>query len=146
MKNSPIEISFLPGVERYAKIILAVAALFVVMALAVVGRAVTPDPARLIDGDDWRARKIAGQYERELAALRTDAESLATALDGAPDAVAASILAGRIARSHHSGLDLLANQRSAVIAAAEAVRLWAQGGLSRDEAASAVRGALEALK
>jgi len=117
----------------------------VVVGLTLLGRAYTPDPARVIRWADWQAAKVERQYRRELAGLRQDLSDLAEMLRDNPDPVRAEMAASRVAQRHADGLGLLARQREAVVAAAEVVRDWAAGYAGYDEAVAAVNAAVEVL-
>jgi hypothetical protein len=119
--------------------------LLAVAGLALLGRAYTPHPARLVGWSDWQALGIERQYRRELAALRADASELAGMLRQRPDPLRAETAAARLTQRHARGLDVLAYQRESVVAAAEAVRAWAAGYETYDSAVTAANAALESL-
>ena len=136
-----------PAITRVLPYAVIVAVAIVVTLLALVGRAATPrDEVRLIGWLDWQALKAQRQYDGEMSALRRDVDELAKALERYPDPVAASLLAERIANRHRAGVPMLASQRESVLKAADSVRLWAQSGVSREEAVAAVESAATLLE
>lgn len=116
-----------------------------VLALGVLGRAVTPAPGRTLTWGDWQAFKLERQYRAELAALRNSAEQLAAALNSAPDPIRVGLLHDRLTQKHHTGVLPLINQRAAVLAANNAVYEWALASLSHEQAVMFVRVALDSL-
>ena len=131
--------------RRFLYVLLGLLALLVLVGLTLLGRAYTPDPARVIGWSDWQAAKIERQYRRELARLREDLADLAKMLQDNPDPVRAEMAASRVAQRHADGLGLLARQREAVVGAAEVVRDWAAGYADYGEAVAAVNAAMEVL-
>jgi hypothetical protein len=114
-----------------------------VAGLAALGRPYTPDPPRVIGWVDWTTRKTEEQYREELAELRQDLSELTQILqDQRPDPVQAEMAASRIAQDHIDGLGLLTRQREAVVIAAEAVRDWAVGYLTYEDAVATVNEAI----
>jgi hypothetical protein len=98
-------------------VLLALAAF---VGLALLGRAYTPDPPRVVGWADWWAIKVERQYHREIARLREDLGDLSAMLRSNPDPVQAELAASRLEQGHGHGLQ--EQQRAAVIAAAWAVR------------------------
>jgi hypothetical protein len=111
--------------------------------LGALGRAYTPDPARVVGWGDWQALKMEVRYARELRQLSEDLETLATMLQADPDPVRAEMAATRIQQRHSEGVGLLEQQRAAVILAAQHVRNWAAGYAEYDEALATINTAIE---
>jgi hypothetical protein len=129
--------------RRVAYALLALLVVLVLLGLGALGRSYTPDPARVIGWTDWKAVKVERQYRRELARLREDLAGLADLLQADPDPVRAELAATRLAQHHADGLGLLANQRQAVLIAADAVRGWAAGYAAYEDAVATVNEAME---
>ena len=113
---------------------LLILALFVLLGLGALGRAVTPSGDRLLTWDEWTLLQARQAYQRELAALRGDAEALAGLLAQSPDPVRAQLLAERVLAHTASGQPALDLPRQAVAAAAQALRDWAAGAGERSAA------------
>jgi hypothetical protein len=121
----------------------------VVLALAglmLLGRAVTPESGEILTPSEWRLIKADRAYWEELDGLRRDAEELALLLNNNPDAVRAGLTVDRIQQASMDGQTALAIQRNALADAAEAVRLWAMGGGTREEAEVALAKAVTLLE
>jgi hypothetical protein len=114
--------------------------------LMLLGRAVTPDNGQILTPSEWRLSKADRAYWKELDGLRRDAEELTSLLNNYPDAVRAGLTADRIQQASMDGQTALAVQRSALVEAAEAVRLWAMGGGTREEAEIALATAAALLE
>jgi hypothetical protein len=117
--------------------------LLALVGLALLGRAYTPDPPRLVGWADWKALEVERRYQGELAQLRQDLAELADLLQSNPNPVQAEMAASRLAQRHGTGLGLLVRQREAVVAAAETVRDWAAGFVTYEDAVATVDAAIE---
>jgi hypothetical protein len=129
--------------RRLFRGLLALLASAALVGLALLGRAHTPDPVRVIAWSDWWAIRVERQYEQELAQLREDLAELAGMLRANPDPVRAEVAASRLEQRHGHGLGLLERQRQAVVAAALAVRDWAAGYIPCADAVAAANEAVE---
>ena len=124
--------------------------------LALLGRAVTPlavDDAKsqpralILTPERWQAARLARQARSETEALRRDVESLRALLDGgAPDPVAAMLLAQRVYTRHRTGTSAMAAARLALIEAARVTALYASGSAPRQDAIDAFNGAQARLE
>ena len=85
-------------------------------------------------------------YDKELASLREEAGELASLLNRRPDPVEAGLTADRIQYACLDGHPALALQREAMINVSEMVRLWAMGGVTREEAGRALEEAVSLLE
>lgn len=120
-------------------------AMGVIIGLAAIGHAVTPEGGGILTPSAWQLRSAERAYAAELADLRRQAEALADLMNQAPDAVRAGMAADRIeqlTRDGHPGLSL---QREALAEAAIEVRLWAMGGAERQQAEEALTHAIDML-
>jgi hypothetical protein len=120
--------------------------LLIVVGLTLLGRQVTPEGGGLLKPADWSLMKEKRAYDKELASLRQGAGKLAGLLNVRPDPVAAGLMADRIQVETLDGHPALALQREALTSASEAVRLWAMGGATREEAESALEAAVALLE
>jgi hypothetical protein len=116
------------------------------VALAVLGRAVTPilggRPA-ILTPERRQARLLTHAAAAETTRLVADARLLRDLAEHEPpDPIAAMLLAQRIYAAHRQGTAATAAARQALIAAAEATARYAGGGLSRQEAVANVNAAL----
>lgn len=146
MKTMPtIEITLDRGTRQWLVLLAAMSSVIGMLALGALGRLVTPLPGRLLTWSDWQAFKLERQYQIELASLRNSAEQLAAALDVAPDPIRVGLLHDRLAQRHHTGVTALANQRTALLAANEAVYAWALASLTRERTLELVQIALDGL-
>ncbi len=125
---------------------LALVAILALVGLGWLGKVVTPEGGRVLSWSEWEIRKARQTYRGELDQLQRDAEDLAGLLGGPSDAVRAQVVADRIAREGQNGQAALEVQRSAVGQAAEAVRAWAIGSGTQDEARAALQKAITALQ
>ena len=125
-------------------------ALGLVLALALIGRAVTPTldaETALLTADLWHATALARRVGAEIVRLDSDARTLrGLAAQDAPDAIQAMLLAQRIYAAHDRGTAATAPARQALIAAAEATARFASGGASRESAVDAVNAALARIQ
>ena len=137
-----VEFSFPKDGRTPALLILA---LLVLLGLGALGRAVTPAGDRLLTWDEWRLLQARQAYQRELAALRGDAERLAGLLAESPDPVRAQLLCERVLSETGSGQAALSLQREAVALAAQALRDWAAGAGERSAAEAALEAAVRRL-
>ena len=131
-------------------LVIGAVVLGLVLALAAVGRAVTPvaegSPV-LLTPERWHAGRLARQAAAEIARLTVDGHALRTlAASEPPDAVAAMLLAQRIYAAQRSGTTATAATRTAMIEAAAATARYAGGGMSRATAIAAVNVALNHLQ
>jgi len=100
---------------------------------------------QLLDPMEWQIILARQAYTAELNSLRQETELLVQLLNENPDPVRAQITAERIARSYRSGQPALSYQRTALIAAAQAVQDWAAGVLTVEQAQQAVQSAAQVL-
>ena len=115
-------------------------------ALILLGRALTPTPARIVTWTDWQVRQARDAYAAELADLRRDAAVLADLLNAdVPDPVQAQLVANQIALRWRQGQPALSVRRDGLITAAQAVSDWAVGALPRETARQVVAEQLAAL-
>jgi len=125
--------------------LLALVGVVLLVALALLGRAVTPEPARALNWQDWRARKLERAYRAELGQLRDAGEQLAEALQAAPDPIRVGLLHDRLVQRHSDGMAALAQERAALLDANQAVYAWALGAAGEEEAQDVLKAALEVL-
>jgi hypothetical protein len=111
-------------------------------ALMLLGRATTPPDGGVLTPSQWRLRQAERAYAVELTGLRSAASDLVDLVNAGPDPVRAGLLADRIDQLTLSGQPSLDVQRQALRDASEAVRSWAMGGASRDEAVAALDNAI----
>lgn len=121
-------------------------ALLVLVGLVLLGRSVTPKGSSLLTPAEWGLLKAERAYREELGDLRQAAEELAALLNARPDPVRAGLAADRAEQLALEGQPALALQREALTRAAEAVRLWAMGGGSREDAEVALAEAVQLLQ
>jgi hypothetical protein len=114
--------------------------------LMLLGRAVTPESGEILTPSEWKLIKADRAYWAELDRLRRDTEELALLLNNNPDAVRVGLTADRIQQTSMDGQTALAIHRVALAEAAEAVRLWAMGGGTREEAEVALTKAVALLE
>lgn len=120
-------------------------ALGVIVGLAAIGHAMTPEGGGLLTPSAWQLRSAERVYAAELAGLRRQAEALADLVDQAPDAVRAGMAADRIEQLTRDGHPALSLQREALAEAAIEVRLWAMGGAERQQTEEALTHAIDVL-
>jgi len=118
----------------------------ILVVLAAIGAAVTPAEGGILTPYEWQLRKGEKEYQQEIAELRESTEELAALLNRSPDPVRGGMIADRIQSAAMDGQPVLELQRQAVYGAAEAVKLWAMGGATREEAETAVNDAINALR
>jgi hypothetical protein len=114
--------------------------------LMLLGRAVTPESGEILTPLEWRLIKADRAYWVELDQLRKNAEELALLLNNNPDAVRAGLTADRIQQTSMDGQTALTIHRVALAEAAEAVRLWAMGGGTWEDAEAALAKAVALLE
>jgi hypothetical protein len=124
-------------------------ALLVVIALGALGSRYTPHDEQgypqLLSPTEWQVILARHAYTAELDNLRREVELLTGQLQGSPDPVRSQITAERIEHSYRSGQPALEHQRSALIAAAQAVQDWAAGALPSEQAQQSVENAIQVL-
>lgn len=134
---------------HWAWLLAGLAALLLVL-LGGLGWSVTPTTAagapRLLTWEDWQANKVRRQAAAELGQLRRECDGLAALLQDAPDPVRAGLALARVQQLAAAGSPLLAEQRQALLAAAEAVNSWAAGAETQPAAAEALAQAAAALE
>ena len=122
----------------------------VLFGLGVIGHPATPYTdaglARPLTWTDWQLKKAEKVYLSEVVELRRDAESLAGALNSAPNPVQIQLLTDRVLRSAASGTPALELARYALSQASLAVRSWSVGSLARDEAIQSLEAAVSLLQ
>ena len=139
-------------VRKSTGLILTVALVSVILiALALLGRAVTPFDEAEVPGiltpARWKAYALARQARTEAVVLVKDLKALQTLVKQEhPDPVEAMLTAQRIYAHHRRGTSATGAARSAVIRAAERVALWASGAVSRNEAIKSVNEAVQAVE
>lgn len=117
----------------------------VIVGMAAIGRAVTPEGGGLLTPSAWQLRSTERVYAAELAGLRRQVEALADLMNQAPDAVRAGMAADRIEQLTRDGHPALSLQREIVAEAATEVMLWAMGGAERQQAEEALTRAIDVL-
>lgn len=123
------------------------AVIVALVALGALGRAVTPNPPHVLTWRDWRFMAVQREYDRELAALREDGQTLAALVDGQPTIETAWKAEEILKRVQgDEGLPVLTGRRAAVADAAQAIMDWVSGVGSRENAVEAVNNALERLR
>jgi hypothetical protein len=136
-----IELEFGKGIRN----VLLPLASGLLIGLAAIGRALTPEGGGLLTPSAWRLRTAERAYATELTELRRQAEALADLMNDPPDAVRAGIVADRIEQLTRDGEPGLTLQRQALVEAATQVRLWSMGGAERQQAEEALAQAIEVL-
>ena len=130
-----------------AMLIALIALVFTLPVLAVIGKPFTPAAPRLLTWQDWQVWKGERVYSRQITLLREDAGSVVEIMDGPkPSPVSAQIILDRVKRDTAQGLPELEASRTALLAAAQAVRDWAAGLADQDAADAALDHAQELLR
>jgi len=142
-----IEINAPQGQQFY--LLIAAAILLVLAGLGWLGHGVTqtgPDGrAAVMSWTDYRVIQAEKAYLAERAELRSAMEDIAQLLNQDASPVEAQIHLARIEKSLGAGLPELAEARAAVLQAADALRAFSLGKLSRAQAAGAIKHAAELL-
>jgi hypothetical protein len=137
-----LDLTSLSANWEYAALVIIVA----LVGLGWLGKTVTPQCNRVLSWSEWEIRKARQTYGVELSQLQKDTDDLAGLINGRPDAVRAQVVADRIVREEQNGQTALEVQRTGVELASEAVRAWAVGSGTRDEAKVALQNAITALQ
>ena len=124
--------------------------LLVLLALLLIGRAVSPiaaDGPAVLTLDRWQAAVLSRKAGTEIGRLAADARTLhGLAISQTPDAIQAMVLAQHIYAGHRQGTTATAPARQALIAAAAATARYASGGVPRQTAVDAINAALERVR
>jgi len=116
-------------------------------ALGALGRTVTPANGGVLTWTDWQVLQQERAYRRELAQLQQAVDDLAVFYNaGRRDPVRGQYVAAKvedIVKSQQIGL--LADQRQAVMDAAQAVRQWSLGVADDDDVRNALERAADAV-
>ena len=124
----------------------ALVVLVALVGLGWLGKTVTPEGNRVLSWPEWEIRKARQTYGVELGQLQKDTDDLAGLINGRPDAVRAQVVSDRIVREEQNGQAALEVQRVVIAQASEAVRAWAVGSGTREEAQVALQNAITALQ
>ncbi len=127
--------------------ILAIALLL--FGLGKIGQPLTPyegGVARVMNLADWRLIQAEEIYGAEIEVLRSDVDSLATALEVKSDPVRVSLLVKKISTDVADGTPALATARQALYQASLDVGDWSTGVLDRERAIASLQIAIALLQ
>ncbi len=127
--------------------ILAIALLL--FGLGKIGQPLTPyegGVARVMNLADWRLIQAEEIYDAEIEVLRSDVDSLATALEAKSDPVRVSLLVKKISTDVADGTPALATARQALYQASLDVGDWSTGVLDRERAIASLQIAIALLQ
>ncbi len=130
--------------ENFGGLFLVLLVFFVV--LGFLGKSFTPATNTILSWSEWQIVKVEKEYNKQLSTDQQYAESLSKLLNAAPDPVRAQIVTDQVVQGTSTGLDALERQRQGLQAAATAVRQWAIGAGTMDEAQAALNNAIQLLK
>lgn len=116
---------------------LVVIGLIAVLTIGALGRAVTPEGDKVLTWGEWKILKAQKVYVEEIQQLRKMSDELAGLLNNRPDPVRVQMQVDRLEKELADGQASLSEQRTALFDAAEAVRAWSLGQVSRETAVSA---------
>ena len=118
----------------------------VLVALAFLGRNVTPVEPRVLQWNDWQILQARREHNKEIAILRADLNDIAVMFQQPPDPIAAQILSARIAQHTRSGQPTLEAARVHLQNAADGLVTWSGLQMERDEMIALIQSAEGALK
>ena len=127
--------------------ILAIALLL--FGLGKIGQPLTPyegGVARVMNLADWQLIQAEEIYDAEIEVLRSDVDSLATALEAKSDPVRVSLLVKKISTDVADGTPALATARQALYQASLDVGDWSTGVLDRERAIASLQIAIALLQ
>jgi hypothetical protein len=116
--------------------------LVVLFAIGFLGKTFTPRDNTMLNWNEWQVLKVDKKYNYELSSLQQQIEALSKLVDAQPDPVRAQIVSDQIITNSNKGLSALELQRTALAAAARAVRQWAIGADTRENAQGALQNAI----
>ncbi len=132
--------------RRYPLILLMILIIAALVGLVFLGKALTPDGAKVLTWSEWQVLLARRAYDRELARLMKNAAELVDLVNNPVDPVRAQIVCSRISAHTVDGEMSLIQVRAQIAAAAGTVQQWAVGALPRDDALVAVDIAVQALQ
>ncbi len=108
-----------------------------ILVIGMLGHAVTPEGGKVLSWGEWQILKAQSAYIEELQQLRQVSDELARMLNNRPDPVRVQMQVDRLEKTLAEGQSSLSDQRGVLFNAAEAVRSWSLGQISREQAVDA---------
>lgn len=116
--------------------------LVILFAVGFLGKTFTPHTNAVLTWSEWQILKIEKEYRQELSSLQQQTEALSKLMESQPDPVRAQVVSEQVITKTQKGLGALELQRTALAAAAKAIRQWAIGADTRENAQAALQDAI----
>lgn len=134
-------------IERKTLVTILIAlGLFSLLLVGMLGHAVTPDGGKVLSWGEWQILKAQKAYIEELQQLRQASDEMAGMLNNRPDPVRVQMQADRLQKNLAEGQSSLSEQRSKLYTAAEAIRAWSLGQITREQTVDAHNQAAASLQ